>query len=65
MEKAQNYCCAICETDKPGKRAKRWFVDHDHKTNKVRKLLCHQCNLGLGHFKENVELLQKLWQKDY
>jgi lambda family phage minor tail protein L len=34
-------------------------VDHCHKTNTLRDLLCHQCNSGLGQFKDNIEILQK------
>jgi hypothetical protein len=34
-------------------------VDHCHQTNVVRKLLCNQCNLGLGCFKDNLVTLER------
>jgi Recombination endonuclease VII len=34
-----------------------FIVDHDHKTGKVRGLLCHPCNAGIGLLKDNPELL--------
>ena len=33
-------------------------IDHCHKTNKIRGLLCHHCNIGLGNFNDNVVNLQ-------
>ena len=33
-------------------------VDHNHSTGIIRGLLCRSCNLGIGQFKENIELLQ-------
>src|ERR1039457_317229 len=47
--------CAICGTDEPGGRSNQWHVDHDHNTGRRRKLLCHNCNLGIGMFHDNVE----------
>ncbi len=32
-------------------------VDHDHVTGKIRGLLCHYCNVGIGNFRENQESL--------
>jgi Recombination endonuclease VII len=60
MLKNQNGVCAICKEPPAGKHKcdKVLCVDHDRKTGQVRRLLCHNCNLGIGHFKENIILLQ-------
>lgn len=55
MLQHQNGACKICKYSNGNKKL---AVDHDHKTGKIRGLLCQSCNLGLGHFKDDQELLQ-------
>lgn len=43
--------CAVCRE----KTAKH--VDHDHRTRKVRGILCFNCNRGLGYFKDDIVLM--------
>ena len=55
-----NNSCEICE--KPFANETRYTtscVDHNHNTNHVRGLLCHQCNKALGGFKDNIDLIKK------
>jgi hypothetical protein len=54
--KAQRGCCKICKRD-ASLFYKGLCIDHDHKTNQFRGLLCHHCNVGLGHFQDDPELL--------
>lgn len=56
---AQGGCCAVCRTANPPGRGQRLHVDHDHATGKVRGLLCTECNVGLGKFKDDPELLRR------
>lgn len=53
----QGNVCAICGTDKPGGRG-QFHADHDHETSKPRGVLCHNCNVALGNFKDNPEILR-------
>ena len=52
----QNNCCAICGSKVAGGRGD-WHVDHCHESGKIRGLLCHHCNTGLGLFRDSPELL--------
>ena len=56
MLASQDNRCAICSTATPAKHGS-WCIDHDHKTNKARGLLCVKCNAGLGNFDENTGFL--------
>lgn len=62
MGEKQNWNCAICggkETTKDKDGGPRMMpVDHDHKTGKVRALLCTQCNRGLGMFIDSIDRLK-------
>lgn len=49
--------CAICGIPKPGGKG-TFHVDHDHKTNKIRGLLCHYCNAMLAYSRDNPETLR-------
>jgi hypothetical protein len=52
----QNGVCKICR--KPEKKGKSLSVDHNHKTGKVRGLLCSRHNTGLGCFEDDAALLR-------
>lgn len=45
--------CMICEA------AKATSMDHCHITGRLRGLLCHNCNVGLGHFRDSPALLSR------
>jgi len=58
MLKNQKNCCAICGVDNPQRGGSEYFmIDHCHETGKVRGLLCHLCNSGLGRFKDSKQFL--------
>lgn len=53
----QNGLCKICS--KPETQGRKLDADHCHVTGKFRGLLCSTCNLGLGYFRDSIELLKK------
>lgn len=59
---SQNGVCAICwrPPDPSNKRCPRLVVDHDHKSGKVRGLVCHSCNTGMGRVGDDPARLRSL-----
>lgn len=61
----ENHICPICTRSESeissggGNKSTRWVLDHNHETNKFRGWLCHNCNMGIGAFKDNQEILSK------
>ena len=61
----QNGRCAICQNQETACQsgelmARDLAVDHCHKTNKVRGLVCSSCNLLIGKYEANPTLLGRL-----
>lgn len=57
LKTKQSGVCAICFRPVRGGRGEL-RIDHDHTTGKIRGLLCHHCNLGLGQFEDSPEFLK-------
>ena len=54
----QDFKCAICSKHRNEFKIS-FAIDHCHLTGKIRGLLCKNCNLLLGHAKDNPEILHK------
>lgn len=62
LYESQGGKCAICGkplTKVGGAKDQVAHIDHDHETDKVRGILCTKCNVGLGSFKDSLELMDK------
>ena len=64
MLQDQDGKCAICKRKELArayvtKKVRALAVDHCHITGNVRGLLCRACNLGIGHFEDNLEFLKE------
>ena len=62
-----DYVCPICKRSETEIKLKMqymtrnvpvWSCDHNHETDEFRAWLCNKCNLGLGNFNDDVQLLQ-------
>lgn len=58
MKIEQGNKCYICGCAFSNEQTKtKAFIDHDHKTGDIRRLLCRSCNLAIGFAKENRQIL--------
>ena len=58
---AQGDVCAICKQPETVTRLgvlKKMPVDHDHKTGRIRGLLCSRCNTAIGLMQDDADILQ-------
>lgn len=37
-------------------------LDHNHDTNAIRDFLCNKCNIGLGYFQDDINLLENAFK---
>ena len=49
--------CAICGKKEIDAIWGTLTVDHDHKTKTIRGLLCSNCNMGIGQFNDDIDIM--------
>ena len=49
--------CPVC-----GKHTVKWVLDHSHTSNTFRGYICNDCNLGMGKFDDNPNIIYKAWK---
>lgn len=54
----QRYRCKICKM-KQSELARKLCIDHCHKTDAVRGLICHDCNFVIGFARDDVNILRE------
>lgn len=52
LYECQDFSCYLCLACKP------LHLDHDHVTGRARRLLCWQCNFGIGQLRDDPRLLR-------
>ena len=64
-----NHVCPVCGKDENTlnesinptlrKKGRPWVMDHDHNKKTFRGWICRKCNLGLGNFNDDYDLVLK------
>lgn len=62
MLQEQDGRCAICNRHQ-SECSGTFHVDHSHRTGQAHRVLCRNCNTGLGFFNDSPELLR--WAATY
>lgn len=57
MAYARGNLCDICKVNALDTPRGKLSVDHCHKNGRVKGLVCHNCNVGLGHLRESPKIL--------
>ena len=50
--------CQICGIAEEDTKKKSLCIDHNHLTGEIRGLLCDDCNVAIGRFKDNIEYIK-------
>lgn len=56
----QNGKCAVCEIELGLLKPSLVHVDHDHRTGRVRGVICARCNVGMGYFSDDPQVLLRM-----
>jgi len=59
VEAMRSTGCEICGRTSGSGRWGQLHIDHDHETGEVRGVLCHGCNVSLGHLNHDRNLLER------
>lgn len=54
--KKQNYVCAICHRSE--NKEQYLSIDHCHSSNRIRGLLCNNCNFAIGLLNDDPEVIR-------
>ena len=54
------FVCPVCEKRTIVGITANIVADHDHETGKGREWICDSCNTGLGRFKDDIVILERV-----